>query len=691
MMEALSTVREGFSPRDIKMAIGIASDKRYAGHNMTGAVDAIEKIKKGLSDHPQVAAVLKSKNEETEDVQEGRMKELHHHVKQGKTPEEIAKIMKLDFKTINALVQESVDLEEMQAKLNSKGQIEMTKAKYAKVHKDYKTVIKGTSFAMQLDPKTGGSALFPVKFVTEDTESLDEAKKVLSKKGDYVFYKDTSKDLSYVTYKGKIISSGDFDQGADAWFMSTKGTKGQKSFDKPEEVIAFFTKNKITESLDELDEAKSYDLYHKTFSAAMQHSYEYAKKKFGIEIDPEEIDSKVAMGPSKPKNGKTNSYRLKGKNGKGIQVQVYNTGNSFELNMYKESVEMDEAFSSWTVTAVKTVNKVKKGDSKTVKAQNAGQALKKSAKAWGDEMLNTVPSTYFKVTKEEVESVELDEAISNSTMYGVVVKGKYIAKGSKDDMKKLAKEKGGKLMNAPSKKVGDSAAKVSEEFEESFIPLGMFNNKGAKHEAYLAEAKQTPFQIMQLIVKTKSAKKIGSTTVDLTTAGAVVTAHTGAKSKPAIQKKIEGDSLDGLLGLAKMMMSRSESVNEMKMNDPKLLKIFDALKRGSTVNIKSDSSIAKGTDYQEYIVKSKNVVNKGKVEKITMVSKLKPASVKRYLYKRDDKVTMATGDMAVSIVDIKEGVESDRDDSKKTRIASLQLQIAKAQQLMNKLNNKESK
>jgi hypothetical protein len=53
-----------YSPKDIKMAIGVASDKRYAGGNMTGAVKAIEKIKKGLSSHPQVAAVLKRQNEE---------------------------------------------------------------------------------------------------------------------------------------------------------------------------------------------------------------------------------------------------------------------------------------------------------------------------------------------------------------------------------------------------------------------------------------------------------------------------------------------------------------------------------------------------------------------------------------------------------------------------------------------------
>ena len=34
---------------------------------------------------------------------------------------------------------------------------------------------------------------------------------------------------------------------------------------------------------------KSYDLYHKTFSDAMQHAYAYAMENLGIEVDPNEI------------------------------------------------------------------------------------------------------------------------------------------------------------------------------------------------------------------------------------------------------------------------------------------------------------------------------------------------------------------------------------------------------------------
>ena len=68
-----------FSSKDIKMAIGIASDPRYKGGNMTGATKAIDKIKKGLSNHPQVAAVLKRQNET---VKEGQLGDMAHRAEQ---------------------------------------------------------------------------------------------------------------------------------------------------------------------------------------------------------------------------------------------------------------------------------------------------------------------------------------------------------------------------------------------------------------------------------------------------------------------------------------------------------------------------------------------------------------------------------------------------------------------------------
>ena len=74
MREALQEARayrdplqedKGFSSQQIKMAYGVLNDPRYKQGNYSGAVKAIEKIAKGLSNHPDVANALKRANEET--------------------------------------------------------------------------------------------------------------------------------------------------------------------------------------------------------------------------------------------------------------------------------------------------------------------------------------------------------------------------------------------------------------------------------------------------------------------------------------------------------------------------------------------------------------------------------------------------------------------------------------------------
>jgi hypothetical protein len=138
--------------------------------------------------------------------------------------------------------------------------------------------------------------------------------------------------------------------------------------------------NKLKEEV-EIDE--KYDLYHKDFSSAMQHAYSYAKSKMGITVDPKEIDSKVATGPKKPTEGKTNKYMLKGKGGN-LQIQVYNKGGSkpFELNMYKEENELDEAKSQGMFIVLEKGSKNKvigqfkdKKKSLEMKNKNAGSKV----------------------------------------------------------------------------------------------------------------------------------------------------------------------------------------------------------------------------------------------------------------------------------------------------------------------------
>lgn len=89
----------------------------------------------------------------------------------------------------------------------------------------------------------------------------------------------------------------------------------------------------------ELDEAKSdYETGHKDFSSAVQHAKAVVQKR-GYEIEGEDWDKNVALGPRKPSKGKTNSYHIpvqkKGKTKKEmLHMQVYNDGNRYELNMY---------------------------------------------------------------------------------------------------------------------------------------------------------------------------------------------------------------------------------------------------------------------------------------------------------------------------------------------------------------------
>ena len=62
--KGIDTANKRIDKKQVKMAKGVAFDKRYKGGNMTGASKAIDKIKPGLSDHPKVKSALRRANEE---------------------------------------------------------------------------------------------------------------------------------------------------------------------------------------------------------------------------------------------------------------------------------------------------------------------------------------------------------------------------------------------------------------------------------------------------------------------------------------------------------------------------------------------------------------------------------------------------------------------------------------------------
>ena len=346
-------MNEAYSPQDIKMAIGIASDKRYAGGNMTGAVNAIEKMKKGLSKHPQVMAVLKRQNE---DLDEATIN-LDDHDKDDNDFQKLIKKLKLKATTMpnddGTIVNgKASDIEKM---LNT-----MYGATWKKMYK-----LKGDKYVEEavsriVEPYRPEFGIDEGKFSELDAmikqgKSAEEIARAMKL------------DLKLVKTMMKIGGSESVEEQSDAAIiyayneqkLKEAQDRSAREFINPlkelmvvrESNFIVINKNdkeiylnsgwnlvedtRITEKKD----LKGYDLYHNDFSGAMQHAYAAAKKQ-GFTVDPESIDSKVATGPRKPSKGKTNSYTLDLSNSKKkLRVQVFGMDSGkYELNMYVEAV-----------------------------------------------------------------------------------------------------------------------------------------------------------------------------------------------------------------------------------------------------------------------------------------------------------------------------------------------------------------
>lgn len=488
MRDILAQIREGYSPKEVKMAIGIASDPRYKGGNYTGAVTAIEKIKKGLSKHPQVAAVLKRQNEDVDPSDTGGEEEV--------------------------------------------------------------------SMAM--------TQLAGIRHFVDGIEM-------------------------------RVKSAGDMEE----WYQN----KLTKAHDYLKTIYAY-GKGDVAESLEEGKSSTGYELYHKDFSSAMKHAYDFAKKKFGIEVDPKEIDDKVASGPRKPSKGKTNSYRLLGKDGKkAIQVQVYGMDNGkYELNMYKESVDLEEGAFGELQIAAKDLAKYASKDKKDMDYKDFMKAaammktgkVKELAKFTNDldteprdKIIDMVKGAIGKTAAEKLfnvtirEEVELTEKLKVSDGLGAWID---------DFMKSDAPQFKGK----------------SDE-EKKNMAIAAFTDAGGK----LDESK---------VLASKGKSK-------------VVSKDGVAKVMVKGKEVASGDYDDGAGG---WFMSRKGDKGQKFFDSPQ--KIIDFYK-------------------EEYATEEVELKIKEEEEP------QKPDSAKE--------------------------VEQGREDKKKTRIAQLQLQIAKAQETINKLNAQE--
>ena len=365
---------ESFSPKEVKMAIGVASDKRYAGGDMSGASKAIDKIKKGLSSHPQVAAVLKRQNEELDtvntkalkkDFSDRKDKDIDNDGDSDSSDEYLHKRRKAISKALASEAKMTPDqmrkaLDDDKAKAKPKGQVTLKKASWDMKKEEVESVeeavdkvaiqkqidqtekfmksFSGNTSSVKMKKYALQTKLNKLKAQLAEEVELDEGKYgdddwVIMKSGGS--FDNPAKD-TIVGYKkaGKgPYSAPKTEPGQKAMRISAAKKKGY-SIKEHFEIIQDGGKVELID----IQEAPAYALYHNTFSGAVQEAIAVAKKQ-GFEIDEDDWSNKVATGPKKPSKDKTNSYTIDLMKGgkpakKKLHMQVYNMGPKYELNAY---------------------------------------------------------------------------------------------------------------------------------------------------------------------------------------------------------------------------------------------------------------------------------------------------------------------------------------------------------------------
>ena len=345
------------------------------------------------------------------------------------------------------------DLAEISGKLNKKGEIEMTKANFAKVHKDYKTKIKGQPYAMQIDPKSGGSALFPVKFIKESVELDEKYQQFTDKTPNW----GEGEALTYGRKKGykEVAVMGD-GKGVHAMVLFALNSEDKKfvrsaNVKSGETVFRYATKISIAGDIFPLVKVNiAKGIFYPLTQESSDGSIETAKfetrgvkLKFFRSLEGAKLES---LGPEDESKVKEIIGKLKGaskahagqakdlekavneeakiKEGnaftKALAAARLNgddefivSGKKYKVTEHNEDLDLDEAFSNFLVPIPKqTLNGKKIGGGKTpivVKARSTREAISKAAKQLGVDFkfLKT-----GKVVKEAIDPADVDQYVA---------------------------------------------------------------------------------------------------------------------------------------------------------------------------------------------------------------------------------------------------------------------------------------
>ena len=146
-------------------------------------------------------------------------------------------------------------------------------------------------------------------------------------------------------YVSKIKESVNEDKVYIDFLNKKKGFKQDRiKFNSYEDAVKWAKKNfdKFNPDMikyESVNEAQAkYDVYHNSYTSAIQSAKEYAEKN-GYTVSDDDSFRKIGMGPKRPSEGKTNSFSIElsygGKDSrKQLHIQVYGMRNNYELNCY---------------------------------------------------------------------------------------------------------------------------------------------------------------------------------------------------------------------------------------------------------------------------------------------------------------------------------------------------------------------
>ena len=156
----------------------------------------VKMLKKASGAHAGQAKDLEKAMTEEDEIDEGKMSQLHQLIKDGKSAKEIAKIMKLDVKTIQALMDEKSELEEKRHR-----DIDPADIDTSATDDDIKAADK--NIMMQLRKSVSLRGQFPVEFLDKKKVKVPQkiAQAAIAK------YNSLRKPMDKEMFQSKIAKS----------------------------------------------------------------------------------------------------------------------------------------------------------------------------------------------------------------------------------------------------------------------------------------------------------------------------------------------------------------------------------------------------------------------------------------------------------------------------------------------------